>query len=384
MCSPSPPPPPDYAGAAREQGAANVDAARTQGRINNPNVVNPYGNQTVTWDGDTPTLTQTLSPEQQRLYMQNVETQRLLGQLGQQGAQSLFGVVGKPVDFSNAAQAGGVYRPSGGLTVLPPPASLDSASLGRMPTAYAGAQNLPDMPQASGEIRDRVINAMMTRANEGFDQQQEQNNADLVARGLTPGSKGYEAEMDRLNRQRTDYRLQAELAGGEEANRAFGQDMSRRQQGYSEQTNDAQLMYDQLMGIRQQGQGEQGQRFEQQLSGDAQRFSQLGQATELGMREQGQQNSQANELRRSQIAEYLAQRQTPLNEISALMSGSQVTNPFNVPNYAQNSSVAPAPIFGATQAAGQYGTDVHNANTASRNSTTGAIGSMAAMAAMFF
>jgi hypothetical protein len=54
--SPSPPPAPDYAGAAREQGAANVETARLQGRINNPNISGPLGGQTVTWG--TPTFNQ--------------------------------------------------------------------------------------------------------------------------------------------------------------------------------------------------------------------------------------------------------------------------------------------------------------------------------------
>lgn len=47
--SPSPPPAPDYTGAAIAQGAANVETARAQGRMNNPNVYTPYGSQTVTW-----------------------------------------------------------------------------------------------------------------------------------------------------------------------------------------------------------------------------------------------------------------------------------------------------------------------------------------------
>ena len=47
--SPSPPPAPDYAGAAREQGAANEATARLQGRISNPNIIGPLGGQTVTW-----------------------------------------------------------------------------------------------------------------------------------------------------------------------------------------------------------------------------------------------------------------------------------------------------------------------------------------------
>jgi len=54
--SPSAPPPPDYAGAAVAQGAANLETAKAQGRMNNPNVVGPLGSQTVTWG--TPTFDQ--------------------------------------------------------------------------------------------------------------------------------------------------------------------------------------------------------------------------------------------------------------------------------------------------------------------------------------
>jgi hypothetical protein len=65
--------------------------------------------------------------------------------------------------------------------------------------------------------------------------------------------------------------------------------------------------------------------------------------------------------RKDAIAELLAQRQTPLNEVTALMSGSQVSNPFAVPGAAQNSNIAPAPIFGATQAGYNSQMDAYNA-----------------------
>lgn len=42
----SPPPPPDYVGAAQAQGAANVDTAIAQGVMNRPTTVNPYGRST--------------------------------------------------------------------------------------------------------------------------------------------------------------------------------------------------------------------------------------------------------------------------------------------------------------------------------------------------
>ena len=47
--SPTPPPAPDYAGAAKEQGVANLAAARTTARLTNPNIQTPLGGQRVTF-----------------------------------------------------------------------------------------------------------------------------------------------------------------------------------------------------------------------------------------------------------------------------------------------------------------------------------------------
>src|SRR4029077_13751183 len=71
--------------------------------------------------------------------------------------------------------------------------------------------------------------------------------------------------------------------------------------------------------------------------------------------------------RQQAISEILAQRQTPLNEINALMSGSQVSNPFAMPSLAQNANIAPAPVFGAAQAQNQYDMNIYNQKAASSN-----------------
>jgi hypothetical protein len=47
--SPTPPPAPDYAGAAQQQGQANLDAARLTARLGNPNIQTPLGGQRVTF-----------------------------------------------------------------------------------------------------------------------------------------------------------------------------------------------------------------------------------------------------------------------------------------------------------------------------------------------
>lgn len=275
MCAPSPPPAPDYAAAAQAQGAANVDAARTQGRINNPNVVGPSGTQTVTWDGDTPTLTQNLSPQEQAIYNQNAQLRQSLGGLGLQGAGSLQGLIGTQLDLSGAP------APAGG----------------------------------SEAQRKAIIDAMMSRSNEDINNQQDDARSALIAAGIRPGTEAYDRETQRFDRQRVDARNQAELSAGSEAQRSFGMD---------------------------------------------------------------------TDARKNAIAELLAQRQTPLNEISALMSGSQVNNPFSTPGYAQNSSVAPAPVFAGAQANGQNAMNIYNQEVGMRNSNVGAASQLAGTAAMAF
>ena len=268
MCSPSPPPAPDYAGAAAAQGVANKEAAIASSRLNNPNVVNPYGTQTWTEGAtaeDRPTLTQTFSPEQQALYDQSMQTKGLLGELGTQGATALKGVIGNQLDLSGA----------------------------------------PAAPGSAEQTRQSTFDAMMARVNEDTAGQREQRNSELIAAGIRPGTKAYDDAQNLISRQYNDARQQAMLASGQEAQRDFGMDTQRRK--------------------------------------DA-------------------------------IAELLMGRQTPLNEINALMSGSQVSNPFAVPGAAQNANVAPAPLFGAAQA--QYGADMNQYNA-------GAMGNANMMSGLF-
>lgn len=295
----SPPPAPDYAGAAIAQGAANVDAARAQGQINNPNVVNPYGTQTTRWNtyldrdklvldqnewikqGNTPesfrydpekyritqpTITQTLSPEQQKIYNQQVGNQQGLGSLANQGIDAAKGIIGSKLDYSGVPSGPGDY----------------------------------------GSLRQSVYDAMMARPNQDLGIKRDNTNSDLIAAGIRPGSKAYDNAMHMIDRQQTDAQQQAIINAGNQTQQAYGMDMQRRQQG---------------------------------------------------------------------LAEQLAQRQVPLNEITALMSGSQVSNPFQMPGYAQNANVQAAPVYNAATAAGQYGTDVYNAQQAARgNLNSGLVG----------
>ena len=303
MCAPNPPPAPDYQAAAKEQGAANIAAAKAQGKINNPNVISPYGTQKVTYgegfddpayqqavqqwnagnaqhmarygvplddpsagptapprptremftagDPDQATITQQFSPEQQRIFDLSNQAKIGLGEVAGQGTEALKGVVGRPIDFSGA----------------------------------------PPQAGQSEDVRKRVLEAMMSRVNEDYGRKSDDMNSNLIAAGLRPGSKAYDDQMALLARTRTDANTQAELAAQQAMSSQFGLD---------------------------------------------------------------------TQARKDAIAEMLMQRQVPLNEITALMSGSQVNNPFAMPTYAQNAQVGAAPVYGATADAANYASDLYN------------------------
>jgi hypothetical protein len=306
MNKPSPPPAPDYTSLAQQQGQNNIDTAKMQ----QPNVVGPYGSQTVTYGGPVqktldnfdaqaylkahpdvaagfmpgegntqkmdpwfhyqnygqsegreftalpgatglqPTITQTLSPEQQKLMDQQNTIKGLLGNLGIQGADALRGVVGKNLDLSG----------------------------------------LPGAPGSADATRNKVYEAMMGRIGEDDARRRDDLNSNMVAAGHRLGSKAYDNQMNLQDRSYNDARQQAVLASGQEAQRDFGMDMQRRTQG---------------------------------------------------------------------ISELLAQRQTPLNEINALMSGSQVTNPFAQAGVGGLNAQG-APLMQGAQLGSQYSTDLYN------------------------
>ena len=107
MGKPSAPAAPDYAAAATAQGAANQAAAQQTAVLNNPNIISPYGNQTVTYDTaggydgtPQPTVTQTLTPDAQATLTAQQGTQRQLADLGTQAADTASNVMGTAFNYN--------------------------------------------------------------------------------------------------------------------------------------------------------------------------------------------------------------------------------------------------------------------------------------------
>jgi len=230
---PDPPPPPDYAGAAREQGTANVNLAVAENRLNNPNIITPYGTQTVTWDtpgapqggggrrlvtggspyapsggywglqggvshdygggggggygpysGDIPyhsvpqaTITQTLSPSEQRIFDLNQDLKTNLLETGQEGLGRVRDAFSVPWDTSGAPQV----------------------------TAYADMDNTNDVYQS-------LIDRYMPEYEE--DQQQAMDN--LLIQGHTRGGEAWNTESRDQDRTMNDFRLAAMIRADNE------------------------------------------------------------------------------------------------------------------------------------------------------------------------
>jgi hypothetical protein len=237
MSKPSPPPAPDYAGAAKQQGQDNLAAARTTTQLNRPNEVTPWGSQT--WS-QTPgagpdqwTSTISLDPSQQGLLDSSNRISQNLSNVGEQGLGRVGQSMATPFDMSG---------------VGPLAKSLDTS-------------NLPALPGVNdfSADRDAVTNSIMSRYNTDYGRNMESAKQSLANQGITPGSDAWQRQMDDLTRQHNDQENQAILAGGQEQSRLFGLGSQARAQQFGENAANAQF------GNQARGQGIQEQSYLRQL-----------------------------------------------------------------------------------------------------------------------
>jgi hypothetical protein len=275
---PQAPATPDYTGAAVAQGVANEATARLTAKLGNPNVYSPYGNQTVTFQNDTPTITQTLTPQAQETLNAQQKVQTDLANLGSQGVATAQNVLDKPFTF-------------GGPSVQ---TSLDTSGIAKMPV-NAGT---------TGQ------EAIMSRLEPSLAKNRVSTETQLINQGLRPGSEAYDNAIKLLGQQENDARTQAALTG-----------------------------------------------INLDTSANAQQYNQALQSGQFG-----------NTAQQQALAQAIQGRQMPLNEITALMSGSQIQNPTFSPY--QGTNIQPAPIANATAQEGQFAQNTYNAQMASANAQT--------------
>jgi hypothetical protein len=377
--SPAPPPVPDYQSAAAAQAIANSDAARATAKLGNPNIYGPLGTQTVSYEGDIPTIRQSLTPDAQATLNAQQGVERSLAELGQQGVAQAKTILGTPfnpnlpgIDTSIAESVSPVNQ-----------ATYNAGSAQRSVTGPNLQQGIDTsgiaaMPVNAGMTGQQAI---MSRLQPQLTQNENATRQRLANQGLVTGGEAYENEMRTMGQNRNDLELQAAAQGinldAMMNQQGFGQAQAQGQFGNEAQLNQFQS------ALQNAGMGNTAlqQDYQNQLAGQtaqnaaaAQNYNQ-----QLGMAQFG------NTAQQQSLDQQLALRNQPLNQITGLMSGSQIQMP-QFQGY-QGANIAAAPIYQGVQDTFQGQMDQYALKQQSKNagmggmmSTLGSLGGAGMMA----
>lgn len=342
--APTPPDPPNPYKTAAAQSGMNTDTAIAQMMANHTGQITPWGSLTYDKTGSdsfvnsqgktvtmpTYTATQTLTPQQQAILSQEMGAQLGMATVGNQEINRIGGILGQGVSFAGAPNVPQIdwSAPTGG------PISGTFGSGGSIANGFSGGgpiQGQVGMKDAT-QARNDVTSALLARMQPQVQQQTKSMQASLAAQGIAPGSEAYNNAMRQLGTQQNDLTLGAYSQGADEANQVFQQKLAQGQfanaaQGQQFGQNAAQAAF---------GNQAEQQQYTQNLGRAS--FGNAAQAQRFGEAQQGFQDKGAlynlgTAARQNWINEYLTQRQTPINEITALLSGSQVQQPhfLNMP-----------------------------------------------------
>ena len=408
---PKAPPPPDYAAQAKAQGEANLQAGLQTASISNPNIISPYGNQTVTWDMSnpnmpTPTITQTLTPEAQAALNSQQRVQREFADLAGQGIGNARQILGTSFNYQGPSiqtSLEGVPKPEGvDISQFGQNQGIDERVYGQAGSINADQYGLARREMDLSNIAAMPVNAGMTgqqaimqRLAPQMQRQREGLRTQLINQGFRPGTEAFNRAMEQQGQQENDMFTQAALQG-------IGLDMSANQQGFG-QAATALGLYNQAIG-QNFGQGLSAQQLKnasiaqnlqgglaaQQMRNDAINANIANAMQAQAMRnaasaQQFNQNLQAaqfaNTASEQDLARALQLRNQPINEINALMEGSQIQNP-QFQGYT-GAGVNAAPICQAAQDQGNYAMGLYGQKMAARNANMSALGNIAGSAMGF-
>jgi hypothetical protein len=334
--APSAPAAPDYAGAAQQTAAGNLDAARAAAAANRVNQVTPYGNLNYTQAGTdqygNPTYTATTSLSdtgQQLLNNQNATSlglgSAITSQLGQ-----VQNVMGRGFNPNTPAIQYGGQAPTLGQVGQ----AGQAQGMGNAPTLQTG------LDYQGMEGWDKATALLNQRLQPQIQQSEERLQAQLANQGIVAGTEAYNRAMAQQSQKTNDLLTQAQLAGQNVQQNMFGQALQGGQ--FSNQAmlgqNQAQLgnvalsnqalqqNYANQLAANQQNNAAMQQMFANQQAG-------------AGLSNQAQQQA---------YNQALTQYNMPLNTLSALRTGAQVQNPSFV-NSAQQATTSGPDILGAAQ-----------------------------------
>jgi len=334
MGKPKAPPAPDYAAAARAQGAENIGTARTQARLNTPNTFTPYGNQTVKFgkenvdqagfdqamqnfqnrqgqtdeygnptyqgeapnisqfttpgDADTATITQTLDPNSQAALEAQQRIGRGLSETAEQYAlptlqgalRNRFDPSGYDVQTSLGRQMPVNYGPAMGAYGMA--GSVPSGAYGQAGSVEGGAYG-----QAGG------VDASQYGQARGVDASQYgglRTGADMSGVAAMPVSAGMTGQQAIMNRLQPQLAQQSAATAQQLANQgitpgseAYNNAMREQQQGQNDLLSQAALQGIGLdMSANQQGYGQAMGQAGMYNAALGQGFGQAAQARQMG------------------------------------------------------------------------------------------------------
>lgn len=232
----------------------------------------PYTGKT--YDIPTFTATQTLSPQQQATKTQTDAAELNLATLGNQQSARLGSLLSTPFSLTDAPTA-----------ATTPTLQTSTGNTGDITKTYG--------TDYSSNVKD-VQDALMSRLQPQMDQDRAALEQRLANQGIQIGSKAYDTAINQLNQGVNDQRTQALLAASQEQSRLAGLDQNKAS----------------FENAAQQ------QAYQQALSNAGLNNSTLQQMY-----------ANQNQTRQNYLNEQYALRNQPINEISALLSGSQVSNP---------------------------------------------------------
>jgi hypothetical protein len=369
----TPPPVPDYKSAAEAQAIANSDAARATAKLGNPNFYGPLGNQTITYEGDIPTIRQTLTPDAQATLGAQQGVERSLAELGQQGVAQAKTILGTPfnpnlpgIDTSIAESVSPVNQ-----------ATYNAGNAQRSVTGPNLQQGIDTsgiaaMPVNAGMTGQQAI---MSRLQPQLTQNENATRQRLANQGLVTGGEAYENEMRTMGQNRNDLELQAAAQGinldAMMNQQGFGQAQAQGQFGNEAQ----QSQFNAALQNAGMGNTALQQDYQNQLAAQtaqnaavAQNFNQQLNLAQFG-----------NAAQQQSLEQQLALRNQPLNQITGLMSGSQI----QMPQFQgfQPSNVAAAPIYQGVQDTFQGQMDQYGIRQQAKNNLTSGLMSLGGSAA---
>ena len=360
MSKPDAPTPPNPYATAAAQTGTNVSTGVANAFLNNVNQNTPDGSLRYDVTGNhawtdpstgqtyqipTFTSTQSLSPQAQAIKDQTSGAQYNMAGMANAQSGRISSLLSNEMDLSGAPAAGN----AAGLAGVPSAAT----SYGSGGNIQMGLGDYGQQQGTFGEAGDitrsygpednfsadrlRVEDSLNQRLNPQLAKDRSAIEQRLADQGIRYGSQAYTSAMDDWNRQANDQRLAVTAQGGQEQARM--NDMAAKQAGFQ---NAAQMQaYQQAQGRGEFANNAQMQNYQQSLGAgsfanaaqqqaNSQNAAQAG-FNNAGLAQQlGQQQSifnAQNAGRNQYMQEQYANRNQPINEITSLLSGSQVQSP---------------------------------------------------------